>query len=89
MTSHVPSPQPVPASANAPSASDPTTAGAAAAANAEPTSMTTVSSLGALRQKAPKLYNQLMISIGYSCCRSMERSNERVKQMMREGRQNS
>ncbi|MBA3238075.1 MAG: hypothetical protein H0T62_06970 [Parachlamydiaceae bacterium] len=45
---------------------------------------TTISSLGELKRKAPKVYEQMMIGIGMHIVHAMEKSQARLKRLMRE-----
>jgi hypothetical protein len=44
---------------------------------------TKIPTVEALREKAPQVYNQMLVGIGTITCRRMQRSQERVKQIMR------
>lgn len=84
MSQQMAPPPPVPPSSG-PSASDPTTAGAAASQDTSGiTSDTKISSLGDLKNKAPKLYKYMMESIAQNVCISMQRAQERLKAAMRQ-----
>ena len=67
----------------APSAANPTTA-AAVASTQEATSATKISNINDLREKAPKVYNQMLIGLATTVCNRMQHSQERVKKIMRE-----
>lgn len=54
--------------------------------NAEVTTKTQVSSLAELKEKAPKVYEQMMVGIAMQICRKMEKSQARLKRIMREYR---
>lgn len=87
MTTPVP-PAATPANSVAPSASG---APAANAANATAglTTSTTIASLADLKKKAPAVYNQMMVGIGLEICNEMKAHQDRLKQLMRQGEQNS
>lgn len=74
----------------APSSADPTTAAAVASSNASAETKGNVkfSSLEDLRKKAPKVYNQLMLSIATTIIRGMNDHQERLKKMRQEARDN-
>lgn len=81
--------QPVPP-ASQPSSADPTTAAAAVSTNGgDPSSSTTVSSLSDLKNQAPKVYYQMMVSIATSMISDMHNRDERLKQMWRDARDES
>jgi hypothetical protein len=52
-------------------------------------SNTVITSLDDLRQKAPKVYNAMMQGIAMQICNQMEHAQQRLKQMMRAGEQQS
>lgn len=72
----------------APSSADPTTAGniASAHGSSSVTTSTKLNSLDELRQKAPKVYHQMMLGIAMNICGSMRRHAARLKQMIRESK---
>lgn len=88
MGSHVDpmSVHPVSESNSAPSAANPITAAAVASTHGgeQITSKTTISSLEDLKKKSPKLYQQMMMGIGMSICREMQRHQDDLKKLMRE-----
>jgi hypothetical protein len=87
MSANVPAASAAPHST--PSASDPTTA-AAAVSSGQPTTMTTVASMASLRQQAPQLYKQMMMSFASTICQDMQNaSNHLVQMMQEEERENS
>jgi predicted nucleotidyltransferase len=47
---------------------------------------TELSSLGDLKEKAPQVYDATMMGIAQSMISQMKRSQERLKEIMREGR---
>lgn len=51
---------------------------------AQPNSKTRISSLEDLKHKAPKLYNQMMVSIAMNICNRMKRAQDRLKVLMRQ-----
>jgi hypothetical protein len=64
---------------------DAATAGAIAQTHGgEYTSSTVIKNIEDLKRKAPKLYNEMMKSIGMDICHEMQHHQERLKQMMRE-----
>lgn len=80
-------PTPVPP-ASQPSAADPTTAAAAVSTNtsSDVSGSTTVSSLSDLKNQAPKVYYQMMVSIATNMISDMHRRDEHLKEIMREAR---
>lgn len=79
-------------SAAAPSSADPSTAGNIATAqggSGEVTAASTVSSLADLKNKAPKVYDMMMLGIAMSMVNKMHHQDERLKQLWREARYNS
>lgn len=75
-------------STTGPSASDPTTAAAAVSTNItaaeEATSSSTVSSLADLKQKSPKIYKFMMLSLAQNMCIQMNRDNDNLIQLMKQ-----
>lgn len=78
-------------SVNAPSSADAVTAGAIASTQGskEATAATKVGSIADLKKTAPEVYDQMIKSIAWSICRQMKKQQERLKQMMDEGRRRS
>lgn len=68
----------------APTSKDPATAGAIASTNSDFNSSTRVNSVDDLRKKAPKVYQAMLEGIAWHICGEMKRSQDRLKQMMRE-----
>lgn len=69
---------------------DPTTAGHAAQANKSKKDFdvdTKISSVGDLREKAPKVFDKMMEGIAMNIISKMRKAQERLKEMWREGRQ--
>ncbi len=87
MSQNTPSPAVNP-STTGPSASNPTTAAAAVSTNinaAEKASASsTVSSLADLKQKSPKIYKYMMLSLAQNMCIQMNRSNDNLIQLMKQ-----
>lgn len=83
-------PAPVDSSSVAPSSTDPSTAGNVATTQGagEVTGLTKVTSLGDLKEKAPKVYNMMMLGIAVSMINKMHEQDERLKQLWREARYN-
>lgn len=76
-----------PLAASAPSASNPTTAGAAASMNTPVvSSKTKINSLADLKKKAPKVYNQMMLSIQEMVRRDLQRHQQNLKKALRDTR---
>jgi hypothetical protein len=77
--------------AAAPSSADAATAGASASMNtdAAATASTKFSSLEDLKNKAPKVYYQMMVSIATTMIKDMHRNDENLKKMWRESRENA
>lgn len=50
-------------------------------------SKTRISSLADLKEKAPKVWEAMLLSIAQTICMNMDRANDRLKKLMREGRQ--
>lgn len=69
---------------------DAVTAGAIAQTHgsAEITGSTTIKSMADLKKKAPKVYQMMMEGIAMNICNEMQHSQERLKKMMREAREN-
>lgn len=83
-------PEPVSTTPVQPSANDPTTAAGAAQAHSGRKDFslgTTLGSLSELKEKAPDVYNQMMMGIAYTVVKSMRQHEERLKEMWREGRE--
>lgn len=53
------------------------------------TANTTVSSVADLKKKAPEVYNAMLQGIAIHICQEMQHHQSRLKQLMREGRQNA
>lgn len=73
----------------APSAKDPTTAGSVASSNAPITdvnSSTKINSLSELRERAPKIWNAMMMGIAQRICSESKHHSDHLKQIMRESR---
>lgn len=67
-------------------ANDPTTQAGAASSNSEMVKMTDkISNMDDLRKKAPKVYQQMLLGIATNICSEMNRQQERLKRIMREG----
>jgi hypothetical protein len=77
--------------AQQPSATDATTAAAAASANAPAsyTSNTTISSLSDLKNKAPKVYKFMMLSIAQNICIQMEHDQDELTALWKQIRNDS
>lgn len=90
MTSPTSAPMP-PVSAPNPTSANPSTAGAIASSNptAGLTSSSTISSLADLKKKAPAVYKMMMEGIAMNICNEMQKHQERLKQIMREGERES
>ncbi len=75
-------------SSTAPSAADPATAGAAMSTNAsgEATGATKISSLADLKNKAPKVYYQMMLGLATSVISDMRTHQDRLKDMQQKAR---
>lgn len=79
-----------PAPPAAPSSAHAVTAGAVASANASPTDVnasTKIGSLSDLKRKAPELYQKMIEGIGMKICGEMREHQDRLKKLMREGRE--
>lgn len=74
--------------ATAPSSANPTTAAAVASSNSPAglTTSTTINSLADLKKKAPEVYDKMMQGIAMTICNEMKAHQERLKQLMRQGR---
>lgn len=48
-----------------------------------------VSSLEDLREKAPQVYNAMMVGIAQNICKAMEDGQQRLKEIMRKNRDNT
>ncbi|NGX43692.1 MAG: hypothetical protein K940chlam7_01992 [Chlamydiae bacterium] len=73
-----------------PSSTDPTTAGEAARAHKttkEFSTSTEISSIAELKELAPEVHEKMMIGIAFTIIRSMREHMDRLKKMMREGRE--
>ena len=84
-----PKSEPVSTAPIQPSSADPTTAGEAARAHKSKKDFsldTEIGSLNELKDKAPEVYDKMMIGIAYSICRRMREHAERLKKTMRESR---
>ncbi len=46
---------------------------------------TSISSVGDLREKAPKVYDAMLIGIATTICNRSKRHQDRIKKIMREG----
>lgn len=44
---------------------------------------TLIPTMEALRKASPEVYNQMLIGIGTTACKRMQRSQDRIKQIMR------
>lgn len=55
----------------------------------EVSGVTRVNSMDELRTKAPEVYNKMMEGIANRIINEMRRRQERIKQLMREGRRNA
>jgi len=53
------------------------------------TSGATFNSMNDLKEKSPKLYHAMMAGIAQSICKEMQEAQARLKQIMREARNNS
>lgn len=78
----------------APSSADPTTAGNIAASKpsskkGEVTTMTSISSMSELRQRAPKVYNMMMQGIGMCICHEIAKQQAHLKKMMADARRDT
>ena len=86
-----PEPEPVSTTPVQPSSADPATAGNVAAANKTTTKDftidTQIGSLNDLREKAPEVYDKMLMGIAQSIVARMREQQERLKKMMREGRE--
>ncbi|MFQ5728769.1 MAG: hypothetical protein ACE5GN_00210 [Waddliaceae bacterium] len=85
-----PESEPVSSTPIHPSSADPTTAGEVARANKNRKDFsldTEIGSLNDLKDKAPEVYDKMMIGIAYSIVRRMRQHAEKLKKMMREGRE--
>jgi len=49
---------------------------------------TTVSSMADLKKKSPKLYNMMMEGIAMDICNDMQHHQDKLKELMDEGRRN-
>jgi len=81
--------EPITTSSVQPSSANPSTAEAQATANAgkkEISAATRISSLAELKEKAPKVYQKMMEGIAMNIVGDMREHQERLKKMMREGR---
>lgn len=76
-----------------PSATNASTASASLSqktmAAGEPTSSTHFNSMNDLKEKAPKVYQAMMVGIAQSICKEMQEAQARLKQIQREGRRDS
>lgn len=61
----------------------------ASGSHAKVTGNTKISSLEDLRKKAPKVWKQMMLGIAMNICNEMKKSQERIKKLMREARQDT
>ena len=61
------------------------TSAAAAAAGSTATSSTIITSLADLRNKAPQVYNLMLVSLATTICQEMEHRQAELKKLMREG----
>ena len=48
------------------------------------TSKTSISSLGELKEKAPKVYHAMLVGIASGICMEMQKGQDRIKKMRRE-----
>lgn len=67
---------------------DATTAAGAASSNRDPNQVKmsdTISNLAQLREKAPTVYDRMMMGIATNICNQMKRQQERLKQTIRQG----
>lgn len=67
------------------SASNPAAGGAN---SMELSGATTVSSMADLKKKSPKLYNMMMEGIAMDICNDMQHHQDKLKELMDEGRRN-
>lgn len=71
--------------ASAPSTANATTAGAAASSSGDAvTSITTISSLSDLKNKAPQIYKFMMLSLAQNICIQMSQDQDRLTQAMKQ-----
>lgn len=75
----------------APSSANAATAEAAMSTNAsaEATGATKISSLEDLKNKAPKVFHQMMVSLATTMISDMRKHQERLKKLQQKGRENS
>jgi hypothetical protein len=65
---------------------DAVTQAGAAQSNHDQASMSdTINSLSELKEKAPEVYNQMMLGIATNICSNMQHQQERLKQAIRQG----